>query len=223
MGILIGAMALVLVPPARAADPATPAGAARRLVILGDSITAGYGLEPEQAYPALLQARIVAAGHAVTVVNAGVSGDTTAGGRRRVAWALGKERADALLIALGGNDGLRGVPPDQTRENLKEIIRLARAKKPDIHIVLAGMQMPDNVGADYQQAFAATFPQVAASERVQLLPFLLESVGGVAELNLDDRVHPNQAGQRRICETVWTALQPWLLGTNPAAQPTSTE
>jgi acyl-CoA thioesterase I len=182
---------------------------AARLVILGDSITAGYGLDREQAYPALLQERFAAAAQAVEVANAGVSGDTTAGGSRRVAWALGPRGADALVIALGGNDGLRGLSPAQTEANLLAIIRQARERSPGIHILLSGMEMPDNMGPDYQREFAALFPKVAREAKVELLPFLLVGVGGDPERNQDDRIHPNEAGQRVIAGTVWQALQPW--------------
>lgn len=173
-----------------------------RVVILGDSITAGYGLDKEQAYPALLERKFQEAGLAVEVVNAGVSGDTTAGGLRRIAWALGKG-ADVLVIALGGNDGLRGLSPEQTTANLKGIIDKAREKNPAIRIILAGMQMPANMGAAYTEAFKAIYPRVAESEKVTLVPFLLEGVGGDPAFNQDDQIHPNEKGQERIAQTMW--------------------
>ena len=186
----------------------SPAIAGRgRIVILGDSITAGFGLDdPNQAYPALLQQKIDAAGLPYTVANAGLSGDTTAGGLRRVDWALG-EGADVLIIALGGNDGLRGLSPKQTEENLLGIIKKARAKSPGITVIIAGMQMPENMGREFVDKFSAVFPRVAQEAGVTLLPFLLEGVGGVSELNQADMIHPTPEGQKRVAENVWKVLE----------------
>ena len=178
-----------------------------RIVVLGDSITAGFGLEdPDQAYPALLQRKIDAAGLRYTVANAGLSGDTTAGGLRRVDWALG-EGADVLIIALGGNDGLRGLSPRQTEENLLGIIKKARAKSPAIAVIIAGMQMPENMGREFVEKFSAVFPRVAREAGVTLLPFLLEGVGGVPELNQADMIHPTPEGQKKVAENVWKVLE----------------
>jgi len=187
-------------------------GGKKRIVVLGDSITAGYGLEggTSEAYPALLQKKIDEAGLPYTVANAGVSGDTTAGGLRRVDWALGKEGAEVLLVALGGNDGLRGISPDQTEKNLTGIITKARTKNPQMKIVVLGMQMPDNMGPEYTTAFKAIFPKVAAAEKTELIPFLLEGVGGDAKLNQDDRIHPTAEGQKIIAEHVWGKLKEML-------------
>jgi len=182
-------------------------GAKKRIVVLGDSITAGYGLDPQEAYPALLQKKIDAAGLPYTVANAGVSGDTTAGGLRRVAWALGKAGADVLVVALGGNDGLRGIQPQQTRENLAGIIDKAREKNPRMKVVVAGMQMPDNMGAEFTTKFKALFPEIAKEKKVALVPFLLEGVGGSDELNQADRIHPTAEGQAKVAETVWKVLK----------------
>jgi acyl-CoA thioesterase I len=186
-----------------------------RIVILGDSITAGYGLDPEQAYPALLQQKINAAGLPFTVVNAGVSGDTTAGGLRRLDWTLRSE-ADVLVVALGGNDGLRGIAPKQTEENLAAIIRKARAKFPGIKVIVAGMEMPANMGSDFVAQFRAVFPRVAEAGGAALVPFLLEGVGGVTALNQPDLIHPTAGGQKRIAENVWEVLRKTL---ESAAQP----
>lgn len=183
------------------------APARKRIVVLGDSLTSGYGIEPTRAYPALLQAKIAAAGLPYEVVNAGISGDTTAGGLRRIRWALGPG-ADILLIALGGNDGLRGVPPEQTRKNLEGIIDQARAVSPGVKILLAGMRMPDNMGAAYVREFAAVFPAVAKAKDAALVPYLLEGVGGVPALNQPDRIHPTEEGQKLIAATVWAGLKP---------------
>ncbi len=190
-------------------EPVTnPSGKARgRIVILGDSITAGFGLDdPNQAYPAILQQKIDAAGLPYTVANAGLSGDTTAGGLRRVDWALG-EGADVLIIALGGNDGLRGLSPKQTEENLLGIIKRARAKSPGIAVIIAGMQMPENMGREFVAKFRAVFPRVAQEAGVTLLPFLLEGVGGVPELNQADMIHPTPEGQKKVAENVWKVLE----------------
>jgi len=186
----------------------SPAIAGRgRIVILGDSITAGFGLDdPNQAYPAILQQKIDAAGLPYTVANAGLSGDTTAGGLRRVDWALG-EGADVLIIALGGNDGLRGLSPKQTEENLLGIIKKARAKSPGITVIIAGMQMPENMGREFVDKFSAVFPRVAQEAGVTLLPFLLEGVGGVPELNQADMIHPTPEGQKKVAENVWKVLE----------------
>lgn len=177
-----------------------------RIVVLGDSITAGYGLDPTQAYPALLQQKIDAAGLPFIVVNAGVSGDTTSGGLRRVEWALGPG-ADVLIIALGGNDGLRGISPKQTAENLAGIIKRARAKVPALTVIVAGMQMPGNMGREFVEQFSAVFPSVAKENDAVLMPFLIAGVGGVAEFNQADLIHPNAEGQKRVAENVWMVLR----------------
>ena len=181
--------------------------ASKRIVILGDSITAGYGLDPKEAYPNLLQAKIDAAELPYTVANAGVSGDTTAGGLRRVAWAMGKG-ADVLIIALGGNDGLRGISPEETKKNLLGIVAKARTKNPDIEVFIAGMQMPDNMGPDFTARFKAVFPEAAKESKSTLIPFLLEGVGGIENLNQADGIHPTAEGQEKVAENVWKVLQP---------------
>ena len=176
--------------------------ATQKVVFLGDSITAGYGLDPDQAYPALLEKRFRENALPHVVRNAGVSGDTTSGGLRRVDWAL-SQGADLLVIALGGNDGLRGVPPAQTKENLRGIIRKARKSQPGIEILVAGMQMPESMGKEYTERFAKIFPEVAKEESVGLIPFLLEGVAGSAALNQPDRIHPNAEGQKVIADGLW--------------------
>lgn len=181
----------------------------KRIVILGDSITAGYGLDPKEAYPALIQEKIAAAGMPHTVANAGVSGDTTAGGLRRVGWAMG-QGADVLIIALGGNDGLRGIPPEETKKNLLGIIEAARTRNPEIEVLLAGMQMPDNMGADFTTRFKAVFSEVAKQSGARLIPFLLEGIGGDESLNQPDGIHPTAEGQAAVAENVWKVLHPAL-------------
>lgn len=182
---------------------------AKHIVILGDSITAGYGLDPKEAYPALLQKKIVTAKLPDTVANAGVSGDTTAGGLRRVAWAMAKG-ADVLVIALGGNDGLRGISPEETKKNLLGIIKKARAKNPEIKILVSGMQMPDNMGPKFTARFKAVFPEVAQESKATLIPFLLEGVGGIETLNQADGIHPTAEGQKKVAENIWKILHPVL-------------
>lgn len=189
----------------------------KTVVVLGDSIAAGYGVDPSEAFPALLQKKVDAAGLPYTVVNAGLSGDTTAGGARRIAWLL-KRPMDVLVLELGGNDGLRGISPAETRSNLEKIIEAAREKNPAVKIVLAGMQMPQNMGADYTRQFKAVYAEVAEKKNVVLIPFLLEGVGGKAELNQSDRIHPNPQGHKIVADTVWATLEPVLRNTSKAAE-----
>jgi len=177
-----------------------------RIVVLGDSITAGYGIDPSEAYPALLQQKLDAAKLPFTVVNAGVSGDTTSGGLRRINWAL-NGGADVLIVALGGNDGLRGIQPKQTAENLAGIVQRAKAKSPGVSIIVVGMQMPQNMGPEYTEEFRSVFPRVAKESGVALVPFLLEGIGGSPEFNQPDLIHPNVEGQKRVAENVWKVLE----------------
>jgi acyl-CoA thioesterase I len=192
-----------------AGEPSTANGAApgrARIVVLGDSITAGYGIDPSEAYPALLQQKIDAANLPFTVVNAGVSGDTTAGGLRRINWAL-NGGADIVIVALGGNDGLRGISPKQTAENLAGIVQRAKARLPGVAVIIAGMQMPQNMGPEYTAEFQSVFPKVARENDVPLVPFLLEGIGAVPELNQPDLIHPNAEGQKRVADNVWKVLE----------------
>ncbi|MCC6234052.1 MAG: arylesterase [Verrucomicrobiales bacterium] len=186
-----------------------------RVVILGDSLTAGYGVDPGQAFPARLQSWIREAGFPHEVVNAGVSGDTTAGGLRRLNWIL-RRPAEVLLIELGGNDGLRGLAPDSTRSNLVSIIGAARAKYPGVRVVLAGMQMPPNMGETYRAAYEGVFPSVAREQNAVLIPHLLEGVGGRPELNLPDLIHPTPEGHAVVASNVWKVLKPVLEVRDPA-------
>ncbi len=180
-----------------------------RVVVLGDSITAGAGLDQQKAYPAVLQEKVDAAHLPFEIVNAGVSGDTTAGGLRRVDWVLAKG-AGVLIVALGGNDGLRGIQATQTEENLRQIVERARKKIPDLPVIIAGMEMPASMGADYVAEYRKVFTKVAAETNATLIPFLLEGVGGIPELNQADMIHPTAAGQKIVAENVWKALQPVL-------------
>lgn len=183
--------------------------APKTILFYGDSITAGYGLDPDQAYPAIIQKKIEAAGLDWRVVNAGLSGETTAGGLRRLDWIL-RQRVDVFVLALGGNDGLRGVAPSVTRQNLQTLIDRVRARYPDATVVIAGMQMPTSMGPDYTTAFRRIFPELAEANRAPLVPFLLEGVGGIPELNQPDLIHPTAEGQRRVAENVWPVLRPLL-------------
>ena len=191
-------------PSALAAEPKT-------ILIFGDSLTAGLGLEDPstQAYPALLQQKIDAAGLPYRVVNGGLSGETTAAGLRRIDWLL-RERVAVFVLALGGNDGLRGILPPVTRANLAGILEKVRAKYPEAKLVVAGMQMPPNLGPDYTVAYRAVFPDVAKAAGATLIPFLLEGVGGVPELNQGDRIHPTAAGHALVANTVWQVVRPLL-------------
>jgi len=164
-------------------------------------------LDPSEAYPALLQEKIDGEGWPWKVVNAGLSGDTSAGGLRRVDWIL-KQKVDVLVLELGGNDGLRGIAPETTRTNLQSIIERTRKKYPDVRVVVAGMRMPPNFGADYVEKFQSVFPAVAKVTGAALVPFLLEGVGGERALNQADLVHPTAEGQRIVAENVWRVLKP---------------
>ena len=181
------------------------------VLFFGDSLTAGYGLDETRAFPALVQAKIDSLGWAFEVINGGLSGETSAGGLRRVNWLL-RRKIDVLVLALGGNDGLRGIPASEMQRNLQGIIDRARAIYPDVQIILAGMEAPPNLGETYTTAFRAAFPTLAEKNRIPLIPFLLEGVGGVADLNQPDRIHPNAEGHRVVAETVWRVLEPILEG-----------
>lgn len=196
----------------RAISPATPADpdaapARPRIVAFGDSLTAGLGLLEQEAYPARLQQKVDEAGYKFEVVNAGLSGDTSAGGVRRLDWALEGD-VRVLIVAFGGNDGLRGLDAGQMRENLSTIIDKARER--NIVPILAGMEAPPNFGQEYATAFRQVFRDVALAKRVLLIPFLLKDVGGKSELNQADGIHPNQQGAQIIADTIWTVLEPLL-------------
>ncbi|HEX4951890.1 MAG TPA: arylesterase [Thermoanaerobaculia bacterium] len=185
---------------AAAGETATPAPAGAPVVLfLGDSLTAGYGLDGEHAYPAVVARRLEQEGLAAKVVNAGISGDTTAGGLARLDWLLRQEPA-VVVVALGANDGLRGVPLDDTEGNLREIVR--RSREAGARVVLAGMMLPPNYGPAYTQGFQAIFPKLAREQGVALIPFLLEGVAAEPQLNLADGIHPNAQGQKLVAETV---------------------
>lgn len=183
--------------------------AQKRIVFLGDSLTAGYGVRQDQAFPALIAAKIRAANLPFAVVNAGVSGNTSADGLRRIDWLL-QQKIDVLVIALGANDGLRGLPVNSLQSNLQAIIDKTKAKNPQVQIAIAGMQMPPNLGAGYTEKFQQVFAEVAQKNQAALVPFLLDEVGGHRDLNQADSIHPTPAGQKIIAETVWRVLEPML-------------
>ena len=202
---LLLAVLFMLAQTLSAAEPAS----LKTVLILGDSLAAGYGITREEAFPALLQKKIETAKLPYRIVNGGVSGDTTAGGLRRIDWLL-KQPVDVLIVELGGNDGLRGIQPAETRKNLQGIIDKARQKHPRVRIVVAGMQMPPNMGEDYMKAFAEVFPSIAQANQATLIPFLLEGVGGKPELNLPDGIHPTPNGHAIVADNVWKVLAPIL-------------
>jgi acyl-CoA thioesterase-1 len=177
------------------------------LAVLGDSLTAGFGVAPEEAFPALVQERLRREGYDYRVVNAGVSGDTTAGGLRRVDWVL-RTRPSIVIVALGSNDGLRGLSVDAMRQNLGEIITRIRAS--GARVLLAGMRLPPNYGGEYARAFAAVFPTVASKAGIPLMPFLLDGVAGEPGLNQPDGIHPNARGQQVVATRLWPYLAPLL-------------
>ena len=196
---------LLTVPPSWADD--TPPAV---VLFFGDSITAGYGLSnADEAFPALIQARVDSLGWGATIINAGLSGETSSGGLRRIDWLL-RRRIDVLILELGANDGLRGVPLTLTKQNLLAIVSKTKAAYPDARIIIAGMQVPPNLGEDYASEFREMFPAIARETKSDLIPFLLEGVGGVADLNLSDGKHPNAARHRLVAETAWPLLAPHL-------------
>jgi len=193
-------------PPGDAPPPGSPGDPRARIVFLGTSLTAGLGLDPSQAYPALIQQKIDSAGLPYVVVNAGVSGETSAGARRRIDWVL-REPAAVLVIETGANDGLRGLEPDSLAANIQGIIDRARQQTPPPAIVLVGMRAPPNLGARYARSFETVYEELARRNEVPLVPFLLTGVAGIDSLNQADAIHPTAAGQRKIAETVWDVLE----------------
>jgi acyl-CoA thioesterase-1 len=200
-----------LAPPGNTAETRAPNPDDRRVVVfLGTSLTAGYGVSEENAFPAVIQSKIDSAGLPFRVVNAGVSGETSAGGLARLDWAL-RSPVDVLVVELGANDGLRGLPVEQMRANLDSILVRTRRAYPDAALVIAGMEAPPNLGASYTSAFRAAFEDLARQRDAALVPFLLAGVGGVPELNQSDGIHPTAEGNRMLAANVWDALLPLLL------------
>ena len=179
------------------------------ILFYGNSLTAGYGLDEDQSFPALVQFRVDSMGLGYTVVNGGLSGETTAGGKERIDWVL-RQKVDLFVLELGGNDMLRGLSVDATEENLRAIIVRVREKYPDIPIIIAGMQAPPNMGPDYTRAFSGIYPKLADEFNAGLIPFLLAGVAQIKELNLPDGIHPNAEGQKVVLENVWTVLKEYI-------------
>ncbi|PZR72393.1 MAG: arylesterase [Chthoniobacterales bacterium] len=209
LGVLLAAVAAGPFPTAHAAK--RDASKVITIVALGDSLTAGYGLSRKQAYPALIAEKMRSAGYAFEVANAGWSGDTTAGGLRRLPEILhAHKKIDVFILELGINDAFRGVSIEQMRSNLQAIIDQTRARHPGVAIIVAGMQLPLSSSDDYVSAFGGMFGALAEKNRAALIPYLLEGVGGNPKLNQMDRVHPNAEGQRVLAENVWRVLEPIL-------------
>lgn len=195
---------------ATSSDAADTTEAGLRVLVLGNSIAAGSGVSPREAFPALLQRKVDSLGWSATVQNAGVSGETTAGGLQRIGWLL-QDPVDVLVLELGGNDGLRGIDPAVTRTNLRGIIDTTLATYPEAHVLLAGMQVPPNLGQEYTRQFREVYPAVArAYDRVTLIPFILNEIAGSDSLMQDDGIHPTAAGHRVVADEVWAELRPLL-------------
>lgn len=186
----------------------------KSILFFGDSLTAGFGVDPSQAFPALIQEKINAQGWKFRAINAGVSGETTAGGRRRIDWVL-QRPIDVFVLELGANDGLRGLPIEEAKQNLQAIIDRVQQKNSRAKIVIVGMQVPTNLGKDYTTRFREIFPELAKVNNAALVPFLLDRVAAIPELNLADGIHPTPAGHKIVAENVWKVLEPVLQSLQP--------
>jgi acyl-CoA thioesterase-1 len=202
--VLLAGLALVPAPAAKAPAPDRPV-----ILFLGTSLTAGLGVDPNEAYPALVQEKIDAAGLRYRVVNAGVSGETSAGARRRTGWLM-RQGVAVLVVETGANDGLRGQAPEATRENIQAVFDEARRQRPPPKLVLAAMEALPNYGEDYRRRFRRIYPELAKANHATLIPFLLDGVAGDPRLNQPDGIHPTAEGHRRVALTVWKALRPLL-------------
>ncbi|WP_439696458.1 arylesterase [Mucilaginibacter sp. AW1-7] len=201
--------------PADTADKAAASAQVQTILFFGDSLTAGYGLDdPADAFPGVIAKKIDSLKLPYKVINAGVSGETSAGGNGRIDWTL-KQKVDIFILELGANDGLRGISPAETTRNLQSIIDKVKAKYPKAKLVMLGMQVPPNMGADYVNKFKAVFPTVAAKNKMALVPFLLQGVGGHPDLNQGDGIHPTEKGAKIVAENVWSVLKGQL--DNPKA------
>lgn len=181
----------------------------KTIVFFGNSLTAGYGLSPTEAFPAIIQNKIDSLGLPYKVVNAGVSGETSSGGNARIDWIL-RQPLDVFVLELGANDGLRGIPLTETKKNLQSIIDKVKAKYPAAKLVLAGMQIPPNMGQTYISEFRTIYPDLASKNKIALIPFLLEGVGGELKLNQQDGIHPTAEGHHILAENVWRELKALL-------------
>lgn len=196
---------------------AAPATGGARVLILGTSLTAGLGLDPDSAYPAVLQRLADSSAYRVAIVPAGLSGETSAGALRRVEWLM-RDRADVVVIETGANDGLRGLRVDSTKANLVALIRKIRSASPHARVLLAQMEAPTNLGAQYTRSFHETFLNVAREEAVTLIPFFLEGIAGHEDLNQGDGIHPNEEGARRAARNMWKTLAPVLREVAPPSR-----
>lgn len=194
-------------PPAVAKTaPMQPTSSTKNILFFGNSLTAGYGVDPSEAFPALIQQKLDSTNMPYSVINGGVSGETSAGGNQRIQFVLKQQPIDVFILELGANDGLRGIPITETKKNLQSIIDKVKGKYPDAKLVLAGMQIPPNMGQAYASEFRQLYPDLAATNNMTLIPFLLESVGGEAHLNQSDGIHPTAEGHRIIAHNVWQQL-----------------
>lgn len=193
-------------PESRLKDTTVISSPVKTIVFFGNSLTAGYGLDPSEAFPALIQQKIDSQNIRYKVINAGVSGETSSGGNGRIDWIL-EQPVDVFVLELGANDGLRGIPLTETKKNLQSIIDKVRAKYPQAKIVVAGMQMPPNMGQQYTTEFRTIFPELAKKNNSTLIPFILEGVGGEVKLNQQDGIHPTAEGHKIVAENVWRELR----------------
>ena len=196
-------------PPVKNEDSAGKNEAGKNIIFFGNSLTAGYGVDPSEAFPALIQAKLDSLKLPYQVINAGLSGETTAGGNTRIDWVL-RQPVYIFVLELGGNDGLRGISLSESAKNLQIIIDKVKLKYPSAKIIMAGMQIPPNLGQKYTSEFRAMFRQLAVRNKIYLIPFLLEGVGGVAALNQHDGIHPNVQGHKIVAENIWKVLKPLL-------------
>jgi acyl-CoA thioesterase-1 len=180
------------------------------ILFFGNSITAGYQLDMDEAFPAIIQRRLDSLGYDYLVVNAGLSGETTSSGKNRIDWVL-RTVPNIFVLELGANDGLRGLPIEETRKNLQNIIDKVKKNNPDVKVIIAGMEVPPNLGQDYTQAFRNIFADLAKHNQSELIPFLLDRVAGNPELNLSDGIHPTPEGHQIVAETTWKFLVPLLV------------
>lgn len=189
-------------------DEKTPSveTAPKIILFFGNSLTAGMGLDPEEAFPAVIQKKLDSLQFDYEVINAGLSGETTASGKNRLNWVL-NQKVDVFILELGANDGLRGIPLEETRNNLQAIITAVLGKNPNTKIILAGMQIPPNMGKDYTTEFREIFPTLSEKNNTSLIPFLLEDVAGIPELNQGDGIHPTIEGQKIVANNVWEVLK----------------
>ncbi|WP_332736927.1 arylesterase [Flavihumibacter sp.] len=188
---------------------AEPVDSLKTILFFGNSLTAGYGLDPVEAFPALIQIKIDSLKLPYKVINGGLSGETTSGGKTRIDWLL-RQKIDVFILELGANDGLRGIPVKETKQNLQAIIDQVKSKYPDVKLVLAGMHVPPNMGAAYAKEFHAIYSDIARKNQMTLIPFLLEGVGGNPELNQGDGIHPTAEGYKIVADEVWKYIQPIL-------------